>query len=102
MTEKPVATTPKKGKWLKRVAVTAFALAVGALALDDLGLRLENEELATGVDQLLEENGNLQQQLDQKGGGDFIVIPRDNNRTIEISAPATRVVKPAVPAGQTI
>lgn len=100
MSATPEATTPAKKPFLtrKRVLTAAFAIAVGALAIDDLKLRVENFVLGAAVEELMEENEAMRQnQENDSGNGPFIFQP-DKGRTYEISIPAR---KPAPRAGLT-
>jgi hypothetical protein len=98
-TETPA--TKKPGRWRKGLLIGAFALAVGALALDDLSLRVDNYFLGAAVvvqqqaiEELAEENAILREMVEQgeRGGGEFRVLPQ-GPRTLEVSAKAAGPAK---------
>lgn len=80
-----------KGRFVKGALIAAFALATGALVVDDLSLRVENYVLREAVVELLLENDALQ----NNPGGDVVPM-QPKNRTLEVSAPAKSApLKPA-------
>lgn len=87
--KKESETGARKGKsrFLKGALITAFALATGALVVDDLSLRVENYMLREAVVELLLENDALQ---NNPGGGDVVPM-QPKNRTLEVSVPAKAV-----------
>jgi hypothetical protein len=72
-----------KGRFVKGALIAAFALATGALVVDDLSLRVENYVLREAVVELLLENDALQ----NNPGGDVVPM-QPRNRTLEVSVPA--------------
>ena len=104
MAATPETTTATKKPFItrKRVLTAAFAIAVGALAIDDLKLRVENFVLGAVVETLIEENEALRQnQENDSGNGPFIIIPQEKDRIYEISAPAREITIPAHKAAPT-